>query len=170
MFTTLFLHCQYSFIGFLLSEMNRVLQCNAGDLCTRRKQFFTEFNLVSLFLQIPQIRCFVIRSDPCLGLSLLMTHTLVVQSLFLSDNRISFTELPIFSLSSLDPYSDHVGIKISLQTLLFSFLKFILHLFALLIRKLDSTSFSPSTLPSSGSFFILRDFNFRQLFVTQEVL
>ena len=73
---------------------------------------------------------------------------------------VSFSELSISSLSSLHPYSDYVGVNISLNN--FSSLSF-LNVYAPSIRssptdgKIDSFSFS--ILPSSRNIFILGDFN-----------
>ena len=73
---------------------------------------------------------------------------------------ISFSKLSTSSLSSLDPYSDYVGINISLNK--FSSVSF-LNEYAPPIRSSptdDRTdSFSPSILPFSRNLFILGDFN-----------
>ena len=73
---------------------------------------------------------------------------------------LSFSELSISSLSLLDPYSDYVGINISLNNS--SSLSFF-NVYALPIcsSATDSRtdSFSPSILPSSRNLFILGDFN-----------
>ena len=73
---------------------------------------------------------------------------------------LSFSELSTSSLSSLDPYSDYVGINISLNNS--SSLSF-LNVYAHSIRSSPTNgrtnSFSPSILPSSRNFFILGDFN-----------
>ena len=73
---------------------------------------------------------------------------------------LSFSELSISTLSSLDPYSDYVGINISLNN---SSAMSFLNVNAPPIRSSptdDRTdSFSPSILPSSRNFFILGDFN-----------
>ena len=73
---------------------------------------------------------------------------------------LSFSELSTSSLSSLDPYSDYVGINISLNNS--SSLSF-LNVYAPLIRSSPTDgrtdSFSPSILPSSRNLFILGDFN-----------
>ena len=73
---------------------------------------------------------------------------------------LSFSELSTSSLSSLDLYSDYVGVNISLNN--FSSLSFF-NVYASFIRsslsdgKTDSFSFS--ILPSSRNLFILGDFN-----------
>ena len=73
---------------------------------------------------------------------------------------LSFSELSTTSLSSLDPYSDYVGINISLNNS--SSLSF-LNVYAPPIRSYPTDgrtdSFSPSILPSSRNLFILGDFN-----------
>ena len=71
-----------------------------------------------------------------------------------------FSKLSTSSLSSLDPYSDYVGVNISLNDS--SSLSF-LNVYASPIRSspTDSTnnSFSTSILPSIGNLFILGNFN-----------
>ena len=73
---------------------------------------------------------------------------------------LSFSELSTSSLSSLDPYSDYVGVNISLNN--FSSLSF-LNVYAPPICSSPTegrtNSFSPSILPSSRNLFILGDFN-----------
>ena len=73
---------------------------------------------------------------------------------------LSFSELSTSSLSSLDPYSDYVGINISLNKS--SSLSF-LNVYAPPIYSSQTDgrtdSFSPSILPSSRNLFILGDFN-----------
>ena len=73
---------------------------------------------------------------------------------------LSFSELSISSLSSLDPYSDYVGVNISLNN---SSLVSFLNVYAPPIRSSPTDgrtdSFSPSILPSSRNLFILGDFN-----------
>ena len=72
----------------------------------------------------------------------------------------SFSELSTSSLSSHDPYSDYVGINISLNNS--SSLSF-LNVYAPSIRSSPTDgrtdSFSPSIFPSSRNLFILGDFN-----------
>ena len=84
---------------------------------------------------------------------------------------LSFSELSTSSLSSLDPYSDYVGINISLNN--FSSLPF-LNVYAPFIRSSPTDgrtdSFSPSILHSSRILFILGDFNCHHPSGTQEVL
>ena len=73
---------------------------------------------------------------------------------------LSFSELSTSSLSLLDPYSDYVGVSISLSNS--SSLSF-LNVYAPPIRcsPMDgrTDSFSPSILSSSRNLFILGDFN-----------
>ena len=73
---------------------------------------------------------------------------------------LSFSELSTSTFSSLDPYSDYVGVNISLNNS--SSVPF-LNVYAPPIRSSptdDRTdSFSPSILPSSRNLFILWDFN-----------
>ena len=73
---------------------------------------------------------------------------------------LSFSELSTTSLSSLDPYSDYVGVNISLNKS--SSVSF-LNVYAPPIRSSPTDgrtdSFSPSVLPSSRNLFILGDFN-----------
>ena len=73
---------------------------------------------------------------------------------------LSFSEFSISSLSSLDPYFDHVGMIISLNNS--SSVSF-LNVHAPPIRSSPTDgrtdSFSPSILPSSKNLFILGDFN-----------
>ena len=73
---------------------------------------------------------------------------------------LSFSKLSTTSLSSLDPYSDYVGVNISLNKS--SWVSF-LNVYAPPIRSSPTDgrtdSFSPSILPSSRNLFILGDFN-----------
>ena len=73
---------------------------------------------------------------------------------------LSFSELSTTSLSSLDPYSDYVGVNISLNK---SSSESFLNVYAPPIRSSPTDgrtdSFSPSILPSSRNLFILGDFN-----------
>ena len=73
---------------------------------------------------------------------------------------LSSSELSTTSLSSLDPYSDYVGVNISLNKS--SSVSF-LNVYAPPIRSSPTDgrtdSFSPSILPSSRNLFILGDFN-----------
>ena len=73
---------------------------------------------------------------------------------------LSFSELSTSSLSLLDPYSDYVGVNISLNN---SSLVSFLNVYAAPIRSSPTDgrtdSFSSSILPSSRNLFILGDFN-----------
>ena len=73
---------------------------------------------------------------------------------------LSFSELSTSTLSLLDPYSDYVGINISLNN--YSSVSF-LNVYAPPICSSPTDgridSFSPSNLPSSRNLFILGDFN-----------
>ena len=69
---------------------------------------------------------------------------------------LSFSELSTSSLSSLHPYSDYVGVNISLN--FFSSLSF-LNVYALPIRFSPTDSRTDSFSPSSRNLFILEDFN-----------
>ena len=76
---------------------------------------------------------------------------------------LSFSELSTSSLSSLDPYSDYVGVNISLNN---SSLLSFLNVYAPPIHSFPADgridSFSPSILSSSRNLFILGDFNCHQ--------
>ena len=84
---------------------------------------------------------------------------------------LSFSELSSSTLSSLDPYSDYVGVNISLNNS--SSVSF-LNAYAPPIRSSPtdgrSDSFSPSILPSSRNLFILGNFNCHHPTGTQESL
>ena len=60
--------------------------------------------------------CVLIAPTPGLVFSLLMPRTLAAALPFSSGRTYPFSELSTSSLSSLDPYSDYVGINISLTT------------------------------------------------------
>ena len=87
------------------------------------------------------------------------THTSGGVAIFVRQG-LSFSELSISYLSLLDPYSDYVGINISLNNS--SSLSFF-NVYALPICSSPTDgrtdSFSPSILPSSRNLFILGDFN-----------
>ena len=78
---------------------------------------------------------------------------------------LSFPELSTSSLSSLNPYSDHVGVNISLNNC--SSLSF-LYVYGPPIRSSPkdskTDSFSPSILPSSSNLFVLGDFKYHYTF------
>ena len=104
--------------------------------------------------------CVLIALTPGLAFSLLnATHARGSVVIFVRQG-LSFSELSTTSLSSLDSYSDYVGINISLSNS--SSMSF-LNVYAPLIRSSPTDgrtdSFSPSILPSSRNLFILGDFN-----------
>ena len=73
---------------------------------------------------------------------------------------LSFSKLSTSSLFLLEPYSDYVGVNISLNNFSpLSFLNVYAPLFALLRRIAESTAFSPSILSSFRNPFILGNFN-----------
>ena len=104
--------------------------------------------------------CVLIAPTPGLAFSLLMPCMPVAALSFSSDRVYPFSELSTTSLSSLDPYSDYVGVNISLNKS--SSVSF-LNVYAPPIRSSPTDgrtdSFSPSILPSSRNLFILGDFN-----------
>ena len=86
------------------------------------------------------------------------THTSGGVIIFVKQG-LSFSELSTSSLSSLDPYSDYVEVKISLNNSSLSFL----NVYAAPIRSSPTNgktdSFSLSIFPCSRNLFILGDFN-----------
>ena len=73
---------------------------------------------------------------------------------------LSFFELSTSSLSSLDPYSDYVGVNISINnSSSLSFLNVYAHPIRSSTADGRTDSFSPSILHSSRKLFILGDFN-----------
>ena len=153
----------------------RVLQWNAGGLRARSTELLhflsshpvdliciQESNLnSSSFFRIPG--CSVLRSDRTHSRSGILsrdaTHASGGVIIFVRQG-LSFSELSISTLSSLDPYSDYVGVNISLNNS--SSLSF-LNVYALPIRSSPTDgrtdSISPSILPSYRNLFILRDIN-----------
>ena len=78
------------------------------------------------------------------------THTSGGVIIFVTQG-LSFSELSTSSLSSLDPYSDYVGVNISLNTSsLLSFLNCTLSLFAFHRRMAEPTPFLPPFFPPLG--------------------
>ena len=153
----------------------RVLQWNAGGLRAKRTELLhflssypvdliciqeSNLNLSSSF-RIPEFSA--LRSDRTHSRSGILSPdaTHVNGGLFIFVRQgLSFSELSTSSLSSLDPYSDYVGVNISLNnSSLVSFLK----VYAPPIRSSPTDgrtdSFSPSILPSSRNLLILGDFN-----------
>ena len=153
----------------------RVLQWNAGGLRARSTELLhflsshsvdliciQESNLISSSsIRIPAFSA--LRSDRTHSRSGILspdaTHASGGIVIFVRQG-LSFSELSTFSLSSLNPYSDYVGVNISLDNS--SSVSF-LNVYALPIRSSPTNgrinSFSPSTLPSSRNLFILGDFN-----------
>ena len=100
---------------------------------------------------LDSLLCVLIALTTGLAFSLLMPHTLAAAALlFSSDRAYPFSELSTSSLSSLDPYSDYVGVNISLNNS--SSMSF-LNVYAPPIRSSPTdgrtNSFCPSILPSS---------------------
>ena len=108
---------------------------------------------------LDSLLCVLITPTPGLAFSPDTTHASGRVVIFVRQG-LSFSELSTSSLSSLDPYSDYVGINISLNNS--SSVSF-LNLYAPPIRSSPTDgrtdSFSPSILPSSRNLFILGDFN-----------
>ena len=128
-------------------------------------KLFISRNLILIHLPLSgfldSLLCDLIAPTPGLTFSLLMTdearqwqHQLFVR------RGLFFFELSTSSLSLLDPYSDYVGVNISLNSS--SSLSF-LNVYASPIHSslMDgrTDSFSPSILCSSKNLFILGDFN-----------
>ena len=112
---------------------------------------------------LDSLLCVLIAPTPGLAFSFLIPRTLAAALSFSSGKAYLFLNfLP--PLSSLDPYSDYVGINISLNKS--SSLSF-LNVYAPPIRSSPTDgrtdSFSPSILPSSRNLFILGDFNCHHL-------
>ena len=103
--------------------------------------------------------CVLIAPTPGLAFSLVMTHTLAAASSSFSSGMaypsLNFLPTPSYSLSLLDPYSDHVGVNISLSN---SSLLSFHHVYAPPIHSFltdgRTDSFSPSIFPSSRNLFI----------------
>ena len=153
----------------------RVLQWNAGGLRARSTELlhFLSFHPVDLIciqesnlnssssFRIPRFS--VLRSDRTHSRSGILSsdasHASGGVVIFVRQG-LSFSELSTTSLSSLDPYSDYVGVNISLNNS--SSVSFF-NVYAPPIRSSPTDgrtdSFSPSILPSSRNLFILGDFN-----------
>ena len=165
----------YLLLPLLLPDSLRVLQWNAGGLRARSTALshfilshpvdlicIQESNLnLSSFFRIPGFSA--LRSNRLHSrsgiFSTVVTHVSGGVIIFVRQG-LSFSELSTSSLSSLDPYSDCVGVNISLNdssSLLF------LNVYAPLICSslTDSRTnfFSHSILFSTTNFFILRYFN-----------
>ena len=153
----------------------RVFQCNAGDLRNRSTELlhFLSSHSVDLIciqksnldssssFRIPGFSA--LRSDRIHSRSGILspdaTHASGGVVIFIRQG-LSFSELSTYSLSSLDPYSDYVGINISLSN---SSSLSLLNVYGPPILSCPTDgrtdSFSPSILSSSRNLFILGDFN-----------
>ena len=159
----------------LPSDSLKVLQWNAGGLRARSTELLyfllshtvdlictQESNLNSFsFFQIPEFSA--LRSDRTHSRSGILSHdaTQACGSVIIFVRQgLSFSALSTSSLSLLDPYSDYVGVNISLNNS--SSLSF-LNMYAPTIRSSPTdgkaVSFYPFLLPSSINLFILGDFN-----------
>ena len=109
---------------------------------------------------LDSLLCVLFAPTPGLAFSLLMPRTPAAAVSFSSGSTYPFLNFHLSSFSSLDPYSDYVGINISLNNS--SSVSFF-NVYAPPIRSspTDGTtdSFSSSILPSARNFFILGDFN-----------
>ena len=85
----------------------------------------------------------LIAPTPCVAFSPDATHASGGIIIFIRQS-LSFSELSTFSLSSLDPYSDYVGVNISLNN---SSLLSFLTVYAPLRQMADLTSFLPAFFP-----------------------
>ena len=154
----------------------RVFQWNAGGLRARSTELlhFLSFHPVDLIciqesnlnssssFRIPGFSA--LRSDRTHSRSGILssdtTHASGGVVIFVRQG-LSFSELSTSSLSSLDPYSDYVGINISLNnSSSLSFLDVYTHLIRSSPTDGRTDSFSPSILPSSRNLYILGDFNY----------
>ena len=153
----------------------RVLQWNAGGLRARSTELLhflsshpvdliciQESNLnSSSSFRIPGFS--VLRSDRTHSRSGILSPDALHASggvVIFVRQGLSFFELSTTSLSSLDPYSDYVGVNISLnKSSSVSFLN--VYAPPICSSPMDgrTDSFSPSILPSSRNLFILGDFN-----------
>ena len=105
---------------------------------------------------LDSLLCVLIAPIPGLAFSLLMQRTPAAALSFSSGRAYPFTS----SLSSLDPYSDYVGINISLnKSSSVSFLNVYAPPICSSPTDGRTDSFSPSILSSSRNLFILGDFN-----------
>ena len=116
--------------------------------------------------------CVLIALTPGLAFFLLMPRTVAAALSFLSDRAYPFSELSTSSLSSLDPYSDYVGINISLNN---SSSASFLNVYALPLSASPQRMAEP--IPSLPQFFPPPEiFSFRETSIaitpsgTQEVL
>ena len=113
---------------------------------------------------LDSLLCVLIAPTPGMAFSFVMPRTLAAALSFLSGRAYLFSELSTSSFSLLDPYSDYVGVNVSLNN---SSLVSFLNVYAPPIRSSPTNgrtdSFSPSILPSSRNLFILGDFNCHHL-------
>ena len=109
---------------------------------------------------LDSLLCVLIAPTPSLAFSLLIpTHASGGVVIFVWPG-LSFSELSTSSLSSLDPYSDYVGISISLNnSSSVSFLNLYDPPICSSPTNGRTNSFSPSIFPFSRNLFILGDFN-----------
>ena len=154
----------------------RVLQWNAGGLRARSTELlhFLSSHLVDLIcIQESNLKSSssfrisgfsVLRSDRTHSRSGILSSDALHASggvVIFVRQGLSFSELSTTSLSSLDPYSDYVGVNISLNKS--SSVSFLNVYAPPPIRSFPTDgrtdSFSPSILPSSRNLFILGDFN-----------
>ena len=107
---------------------------------------------------LDSLLCIVIAPTPGLAFSLVIPRTLAGASSFSSGRALSFYELSTFSLSSLDPYSNYIGVNTSLNNS--SSLSFFnVYASPICSSSMDGRTdyFSPSILPSRN-LIILGDF------------
>ena len=162
-------------LPLLLPDSLRVLQWNAGGLWARNTELLhfisshvvdliciqeSNLNLSSSF-RIPGFS--TLRSDRTHSQSCIfstdVTHASDGFIIFVRQS-LSFSELPTSSLSYLDPYSDYVGFKISLNnSSLLSFHNVYTPTVCYSATHSRTNSVSPSTHPFSRNLFILKDFN-----------
>ena len=161
--------------SFPTSDPLRVLQWNAGCLRARSTEllhFLSSYPVDLICIQESNLNSSSSLRIP--GFSALRFDCTHYQSGILSPDAthaiggivifvrqgLSFSELSTSSLSSLDPYSDYVGVNISLNnSSSVSFLNVYVPPFRSSPTDGRTFSFSPSILFSSGNLFILGDFN-----------
>ena len=128
----------------------RVLQWNAGDLRARSTEllhFLSSHPVDLICIQDSNLNSSFLRSDRTHSRSGILssdtTHASGGVVIFVRQG-LSFSELSTSSLSSLDPYSDYVGINISSSL---SFLNVYAPLFAPPQRMAEPTTFLPPFFP-----------------------
>ena len=92
---------------------------------------------------LDSLLCILIAPTPGLAFPLMATHASGGDIIFVRQG-LSFSELFIFSVSALDPYSDYVGVNISLNN---SFSVSFLNVYAPLRRMAEPTPFLPPIFP-----------------------